>query len=59
MPRGAEQGSNDRGHHAGVQSVFGRHTGDGREGNTLRQDDDGAGQGSEQVIAQRLPVDPR
>ena len=52
MPRGAEQGSDDRGYHAGIQSVFGRHTRDGCEGNTLWQDDDGAGQGSEQVIAQ-------
>ena len=59
MPRRPEEGGHDRGHDRGVEPVLRRHSRDGREGDALRQHDDGAGEPRQKVGARRTPVDQR
>ncbi len=49
MPRGAKQRGDNGRHDGGVQPILGRHAGDRREGDALRQHDNGARQSREEI----------
>ena len=58
VARRPEQGRDDGRHHPGIESVFGRHAGDGREGHGLRQHDQGPDDGGERIRLDLRAPDP-